>query len=427
MNKFQVILLGVFVFFIIAGVFAFATFRGGGSGSFEPVTIWGTLESQDIDQLLLLVRQDVDKEFEAAYREIPEEEFDQTLLEALAAGRGPDLVFLPEDLIVRHEDKIFVVPFESLSLRDFRDRFIEEGELYVRDDGILGLPFSVDPMVLYWNRTLFSNVGIASTPAYWDQFFELSQKLTRKDERGNILQGAIALGEYDNVRHAKEILALLMLQAGTPIVSRANEGFKVSLTDKFNFPEVPAEAALRFYTEFANPVKNVYSWNRSLPDSQDAFVVGDIAMYVGFASELFAIQDRNPNLNFDVASLPQARDSGRVVTFGNMQAISVMRGATDVNSAFNALRVLTSPEVLTLWEDISGLPPVRRSLLQEDPADAYRVVFHNGALVSDAFLDPNPEASDSIFENMIEDVTSGRDRISSAVLGAQTALRELLQ
>ncbi len=43
LSTFQVIFLGAFVFFAIAGVITFATFQSSGTGDLPPVTIWGTL------------------------------------------------------------------------------------------------------------------------------------------------------------------------------------------------------------------------------------------------------------------------------------------------------------------------------------------------------------------------------------------------
>ena len=56
---------------------------------------------------------------------------------------------LPQDLIVKHEDKVFLIPPASLSERMFMDTFIEGSELYVTKNGAIGLPFTIDPMVLY--------------------------------------------------------------------------------------------------------------------------------------------------------------------------------------------------------------------------------------------------------------------------------------
>jgi hypothetical protein len=50
MSKFQFIILGIFIVFIIGGVIAFATFKGSDSEEqIPPITIWGTIPAETID------------------------------------------------------------------------------------------------------------------------------------------------------------------------------------------------------------------------------------------------------------------------------------------------------------------------------------------------------------------------------------------
>lgn len=425
---FQMVILGLFGFFLLAGAISFATFRssGGEDIQIDPVSMWGTLPEAQVTQLVGRMKNDLGITIPLTYTEFSEESFDQELIEALAAGEGPDMMIISQDRIMRHRDKLVPIPFESFPERAFKDRYVEEGELFLTQDGILAFPFILDPMVLYWNRTLFSNAGIARPPFFWDELFTLTNQLTRTDDRGTILESTIALGEYTNVRHAKEIVATLVLQAGNGIVGQTNQGIRSILSNRISGAEVPAEAALRFYTEFANPIKPVYSWNRSLPDSQDMFLAGDLAMYVGFASELFVLQEKNPNLNFDVTSLPQIQGREAQKTFGHMGGIGILKNSPRIASAFQAMTLLLDTPAVEVWQDITQLPPPRRDILAEQPGDAYMSVFYKEALIADAFLDPDKTQTNTIFRGMIEDVTSGVRDISEAVTDAHAKIDQLL-
>lgn len=428
MKGFQVFVLGLFGFFLIVGAITFATYRGGDTPSgdtFAPVTIWGTLPASALEQLSQYITVELGIEAEINYREILPDAFDQELVEGLASGAGPDMIFLPQDLIVRHSDKVVALPYESFTQRDFRARFIEEGELYLGKEGTLAFPFTVDPLVLYWNRTLFSNAGIAAPPVYWDELRDLTQRLTRRDEEGRIMQSAIALGEFENVTSAKEILVTLMLQAGNPLVAPGINGLHSVLSARFDLPQAPADAALSFYTEFANPVQSIYSWDRSLRASQEMFLAGDLALYIGFASELFLLQAKNPNLNFDVAPLPQISGSTAKKTFAAMQGIAVLKSSPNTSSAFRALSLFARPDVVTGWSEITGLPPVQRGLLSETQTDPYTSVFYEAALIADAFLDPHPENTRQIMQNMVQDVTSGRKAVGESILDAEARMNQL--
>jgi len=431
-STFKLALIGAFVVFGLVGFLGFAGFiplPGGGGVSTAltgEINVWGTFPQRMMDDMLEDVFRS-EKELKISYTQKAESSLDRDFVEALASGVGPDIIFLPQDLILRHSDKIFPLPLESLSERKFRDTFIAEGEMYLTEAGSLSLPVVVDPLVMYWNRDIFSSGGLAREPAVWDEFFELAPKLTMRDSAGDITQSAVALGEYQNITNAKEIISALVMQTGSGIVERVGDDLISTLAaEKEGTNTRATELALNFYTQFSHPSKPTYSWNRSLLSSQDMFVAGDLAIYFGFASEFDEIRKRNPHLDFDVAMFPQVRDATRK-TFGRMSGISIIKTSDNINVAFSVAVNLVDPAVVAVLSEETGLPPARRDLLGNTPNDPYKAVFYASTLISDAWLDPDPKETDTIFSEMMSDITSGRRRISEAVLVAGNKLGELLE
>jgi ABC-type glycerol-3-phosphate transport system substrate-binding protein len=426
MTRFQTIFLGVLILLGVAGAILFALAKNKGSESVPQVVMWGSLDSSVMADFLsaaALARRDA---VNVSYVEKDSVSLEAELISALARGAGPDLVLLPQDFILKQRDKFYTVPFENYSERTFKDSFIEEGELYLTPQGIIGFPFSIDPLVMYWNRDLFTDAGVANPPVAWTELFALVPKFTKKDATGNILQSLVAFGEVRNVSHAKDVLSLLALQAGTPIVAYDGQG---ALRSVFNIKGptlVPAESAVSYFTEFSNPIKPSYSWNRALPNDRGAFVAGRLALYFGYASELSAIRAANPNLNFDVAMAPQAT-GGKRMTFGSMNGIAMLRSSPNLGAAYVAAATLTDRDLQADWVARSGYAPVRRDLLSPLPGDAYRAVFYQSALISTAWLDPYREATDGVFMRMVESVTSGKLRVSEAVNQASTEIDNLLR
>ncbi|MBP9771529.1 MAG: extracellular solute-binding protein [Candidatus Pacebacteria bacterium] len=431
MRTFQTVLLAIFGFFILAGVIAIATLGkfGGDSETAASAVIWGTLPSEAVSQVIAQYNDANDNVLLAVtYRQFSPDSFDAELIDALASGAGPDAVIISHESLVLYEDKLYTVPFASISERLFRDTYTEGSEIFMNREGVLALPIVIDPLVLYWNRTLFNTARVANPPSYWDELIGLGEKLTRTDDSFNILQSVIALGEFDNINHAKEIISTLILQAGNPITLRDAGGrIGVIMGDDLGLPEAPADSALRFYTEFANPVKSVYSWNRSLPSSRNVFVRGDLGLYLGFASELLGLQEENPNLNFDIAAVPQVRDSSLATTYGRLYGIGIVKQSPNIAGAFRAVTLLASKDAEMLWAEEMGLPPARRDLLAIAPADPYASVFYNEALISSAFLDPDATLSDDIFKELVSNITSGRMPVSRAVSDASARLEQLFK
>jgi multiple sugar transport system substrate-binding protein len=430
-STFQTVLLGIFGAALVVGVLIFAGIIPLGKkeapGSLGTVVVWGTLKNADIGELIAEVN-DRNKSVKITYLQKNPSTLDRELVEALAAGTGPDVFFLPTELIVRHASKIYQIPYQNYPIKTFRDSFIEEAELYLGLEGVLGLPVTIDPMVMYYNRDIFQTAGIAKPPVFWEELYEIVPKLVEKDKALNITQSAVALGEFDNITNAKEIFSALVLQLGNKIVTKDPEGKLFSVFDEGVTAGKPASSeALSFYTIFSNPTSEYYTWNKGLPDSRDAFIAGKLGIYFGFSSELFNIQDRNPNLNFDVAAIPQPKDVSKKSTFGKMYALAIAKNSRNLTGAISAVFSLSTPDVISKISQISALPPPRRDLLSVRPGGIYLPIFYNSALFSQSWLDPDPEKTSVILGRMVSDVTSGREDAPSATSRAGREISILLQ
>ncbi len=415
----------VLALLIFTGVIpGFGTPKNGFGGE---VVLWGTVSENIMRKPIEEFNNQYNKLFSLKYKEKPSATFESDLIEALAAGKGPDLFFLSQDMILKDKDKVFTIPYNSISQRDFKSNFIEEGELYLTDDGVLALPFIINPLVMYWNRDIFSSSGVAREPFFWDEFFTLAPILTTVDRVKNISKSAVALGEFSNITNVKDILSALLFQSGDDIIKKTSKKVEVVLGDSASGGGKPAESALRFFMEFSNSAKPFYSWNKSLPSSKDMFTSGDLAIYFGYAGELSNIIAKNSHLNFSISPIPQIRDSGKKITFGKMYGLAIAKNSKNQRTAFQAAFLLTDAEFLENFAKITKLPPVRRDLLAKKQTDQYNSVFYESAIMSKGWLDPNPNASYNVFRDMVESVSSGKNRISEAVLDATSEMRRLIK
>lgn len=433
MSKFQLAVIGIFTVLIIVSVIIFARYKGTEANQIE-VVVWGSISTADFARIVEQTTLYNNKLLKVTYLEKDSNSFDNELVEALATGNGPDLFLLPHDKIVKQRNKIILIPYKSFSERLFKDSFIEGAEIYLDPQGIVALPFMVDPLVMYWNRSVFTDARKTEPPKYWDEFYTLAKDISIKDGALNISRSLVSFGEYKNVTNAKEIIATLMMQAGTPIAKREGEVVRVVMNESY-CPKLilpPAEAAVNFYTEFSNPVKPFYSWNRSMPLSSAYFLSGDMALYFGFSSEIFDIQKKNPNLNFDVAAVPISRGPNPSncklnVSYGKFYGLAIARGSKNPNAALAVASILSSNQGIGAVAETLNMPPVRRNLLSKRPENAYKSVFYDSAIRSRAWLDPDPQASNDIFARMIEGITSGRERTSTAVSRASREISDLFK
>lgn len=429
-NKFKLILTGVFAFFILLGLVAFSTFKSNNPANSQVnITIWGTVDQTVFDSFISKYEQDKNVQFKLTYVEHDLSTIDNDLVEAIATGKGPDVILIPQELEDRYLDKVSFIT--SIPARTFLDTYISEAQLYVQPNGsIFAIPFFVDPMVMYWNKDMFANASIALPPTSWSQFPNLASTLTKIDQNGNITQSAAALGEYANIDNAKALISTLIMQAGSDVASvdPSTGSFKSDLYAKTDTEaEIPAVSALSFFTDYSNPKKSVYSWNSSLPSSENYFLSGNLATYFGFASQVSDIENKNPNLNFDVAMMPQTVDATAKATFGELYGFAFLKSSPNTAAAFNLISVLTGPDAVADFLQFSGGAPARNDLLAAGTTDPQKTVFYDSAIIAKGWIDPDMADTSQIFQTMVSDITTGNLDVNDSVQKADTELNNLFQ
>lgn len=423
MNNFQTIFVAIFIAFFVFGVMIFSglikigkTNTGTISGK---VVVWGTFPTAYIKDTIDLIVSN-NKNVSVKYEKKEQSTYQQDLIEAFAEGKGPDLYIITPDMIVRNKNFIYKIPYTSYPQKVFTDSFIDGASIYLDNEGIIGMPLFVDPIVLYYNKDILSNEGIVNPPTTWDELFNLNSVLTKKENDGTINRSMIALGQYDNITNAKDILATLLIQNDNPLAKKDSLGYVSTLNDNsLNYAVSPIEAVLKFFIEFSNPSNNAYSWNRSFSSSSEMFTGGKLAFYIGRSSELFNIQTVNPNLSFDVTRIPQIKDAPNKKTFGEIYAVVISKKSSNLTSAFQIANELSNVENAKNLSIQASLPPVSRTLLAQKPENPYLYSFFDSAIVSRSWVDPDKIKSDLIFKELIDNILSNKLSMSQAVSKAQ--------
>ncbi|MFA6355288.1 MAG: extracellular solute-binding protein, partial [Candidatus Paceibacterota bacterium] len=331
------------------------------------------------------------------------------------------------DMILKNSNFIYKIPYVNFPEKIFRSSYIDGADILLSNDGVIGYPLLVDPIVLYFNKDMLSNESILYPPTTWDELFNFSSRLTKKKNDGVINQSMIALGQYDNVNHARDILYTLLLESNNSIVSRTETGYKLVIKDSLPNGVSPFEQIVNFFLEFSNPSNEAYSWNRSLPNSFDMFTSGKLAFYVGYASELFKIQSVNPNLSFDVTTIPQTKGTNIKRTYGEMSTLVVSKKSKNLTSAFGVASLINNPAFIKKLAVNTSLPSMNRALLNEKPSDPYLLTFFDGAIISRSWLDPDKEQTNSIFKELIENSLSNKLSVREAISKASNQLDLILR
>jgi len=228
----------------------------------------------------------------------------------------------------------------------------------------------------------------------------------------------------DNLR---EILATLLYQIGNTNTQYDQRGNLTSTLEGGGAIE-SAFPVLRFYTEFSDASKSVYSWNRSLPRSEEAFLSGRLAVYFGLASEIVPLRLKNPNLNFAVAEIPTLDDdvSRRKAVYSKLYGFAIPKSSPNPSGAFKAALLLTESGPMREFSRITNLAPVRRDLVTEPSDEVFMEVLKKQVIYAKTFLDPNPVRTEKLLADMIGYITSGQRTIDDAIYVSSAEFDDLL-
>lgn len=432
LSLFKGIFFGVFGLAAVIGLFVFAT-RGSKTASNNDtvgtVVIWGTLPKAGMQNALTKIIQTQPSLKDVSYAEKDEATLATDLSAAIATGNPPDLVLVSQEDLLSIMRFLTPIPLSTLSENTFTSSFIGEGRLLTvpGGGGYYGIPFLVDPLVLYANQSILSSNGVAKPPATWESLAGLVPSIAIISNTHQVSRGLIGLGTYANVMNARAILSALFFQTNVPISAYANGSLVANLSGTLTDTSSSGRAVLGFYTQFADPSKVSYTWNSSLPDSRQAFLTGDAALYLGFASESASLTASNPNLDFLVTPIPQPATATTKRTYGLLYSFLIPHNAGNASGAFQTAALLTSSAQEAIASDMTGLAPASLTSLGTAPSDPAMAVAYTEALYADGWLSPAPPSTDGVFSDMITNVITGRSDLTTALATGEQALSALLQ
>src|SRR3989344_463265 len=429
MDKLQIAIVGGAVILAVVVVLVFIGAIPGlrtGEGIAANLVMWG-FGDEVLMRDLILKFSESRPDFEVRYKKVAPENFENDFLNALAGGNAPDIIVFPAGYLKKHKDKLSSAPPILFTEREIRQNYIDAGAAFLGDKNeVLGAPFYADAAALYWNKDLFSKNLLTLPPKTWDEFLADATKFTKKDSSGNILISGAALGRGINIKNAPLVLTALFLQSGEKIINNSGE---IVLNNPLNIGQTslrPAESSLRFMADFANPRKTAQSWSGALPEAKEFFIAGKLAMYLGRISEYVEITSKNPHLSFGVSPLPQLADAPKNITAGEVFALAVPKTSRNQRQSWEFIKFLSEQENSAAYADKAANVSLRRDVLPDYFKESARAAFAESVLALQIWPNPDPQKTDGIFRELIEDAATGRfTTLRDALEKAGSRLSEL--
>jgi multiple sugar transport system substrate-binding protein len=431
MDRNKIIIFSVIGFVVIA-VVAVIIFNPFKEAKPTPVTLefWSVFDDSDIYRPLIAKFQERYPHITINYHKKNITSYEQELVDALAAGRGPDIFSIHNTWLPKHKDKLAPAPENLITPKRFNEVFVDVATQDFVDGGkVYAFPLAVDTLALFYNKDLLNSAGISSPPQTWTEFNSAVEKLTRRDNKNNILQSGAALGTAKNINRSTDILMVLMLQSGAKMVSDDKSVAAFDQTISTSGGEVfnPGRQALIYYANFASPITKVYTWNQNQHYSLDAFVEGKTAMILNYAYQIPVLRARAPHLNFDVAALPQISKTSRQITFANYWAQAVAKNSQNQAAAWQFIAWLSGADNSKNYLETAKKPAARRDLIDGQKNDADLGVFAKQSLIAKSWWEIDNLAIEKIFADMIESVVSARATTDDALRSAAQQVNLLIR
>src|SRR5579859_370720 len=238
-------LLAVSIFFVV--LFGVIFPRLGTKSTGVDLTLWGVLEDQKVMDNVLSGFEKENPQIKVTYDKEDLKDYRDRLVSKIKNGTGPDVFMFHNTWYPELQDVLLPIPSEVITKDNFEKSYYPVAKKDLMKNGaIYGIPMNIDTLSLYVNSDLLKQAG-QTAPKTWNSFIDVSHALTVKDQAGNIKTSGAALGAFDNVAHASDLVSLLLVQDGV---------------DLNNFTPVDRISdALNFYTSFAR--EDIKVWDNT--------------------------------------------------------------------------------------------------------------------------------------------------------------------
>ncbi|MEX2054134.1 MAG: extracellular solute-binding protein [Candidatus Colwellbacteria bacterium] len=354
------------------------------------------------------------------YKRFEEEDYERELINALAAGVGPDIAMFHNSWLLMHEGKIAPAPVEKIipaTVQSLFPRVVEQD--FITSDRIYALPLFIDTLALVYNRDLFDQGGVVFPPSTWDEVASAVPAL-KSIENGILQRGAFAIGATsDNTPNAKDIASAILMQGGSSMVD--------SRVRNATFADSEGRRSFSIYTRFADSASNAYSWDEYMREGKDAFARGEVAGIFVYASERQNLKTRNAFLDIGTAPLPQLNPE-EPVGIADYWGLTTLSRTNHPGVVWDfIIFATTNQSTAANYMNSTQRPPALRTLINDTLSNPDIGVFATQSLIARGWLQPGEDTVENAFDEAIRLVLSGELSADKAIQRAESLVTQAME
>ncbi|MFV0503486.1 MAG: ABC transporter substrate-binding protein [Lachnospirales bacterium] len=253
---------------------------------------------------------------------------------AFASGTAPDVMDVGIVHIVERINLGHIVP-----LNDFVDTWAGKDDIYPQildigtmNENIYAIGHLPDPQVFMYRKDMFAEAGLdpETPPANWDELLEYAEKLTVKDEEGNITRGGIAVPTQSS-----RFMASILVRQNEGTFADETTGLP-TMNSKEGIETLEFMSKLHEYSTIFDNGKS-----ETIPLFLDSAAMGYVAN-----SQLANYLEKNPDMVDKVgiiADVPGKTDAA----WCGVWFYSITSQAENPELAWKFINFMTSKEILT--------------------------------------------------------------------------------
>jgi len=301
------------------------------------------------------------KEFNATHPDIevqmdiqPWDTLAQKLPAALATGQGPDLSTPDYNVgtIWQYVSSGFIAPLDDLygsgaNQIDRKAMAPKVLEGFSRGGHIYAAPANLATLLLYYNKDILAEAGIASPPTTMVEFRKDALRLTKKDPSGNAAQYGVALADHQTI-------------SMWPILIWADGGDLIDAKGASMLGDAKTVAAVKAWADLI--VKNGISPIGQTGQGADNLFAAKKAAFE-MNGPWAAGQYKAAGINFDVVPIPTG--SAGPVTLASTVPIVLSQSSQHKDAAYVFLAWWNSKASQAKLALGSGFPPTRTDMADD--------------------------------------------------------------
>lgn len=274
-----------------------------------------------------------------------------TLLPALSAKKGPDIVALPaENLPVYAAKGAFAKLDDFYASSATKSASLNPRALEMEkvDGSYYGVPTGLVPLSVIYNKSLFDKAGITQFPKTWDEWVADSKKLT-VDANGDGTPEQYGLALPDHATVGNGVWASLFYGNGGGLV----DGTKSAVDSAANVETLK-------YWSAAVAKDHISPTGLDGVASDKLFSSGKAAMEIG-GPWMAGVATEN-KIDYGIAGIPAGPKGQAASAIGISAAVTAQADSSKTAAAQKFFDYFFTKDVATKWSLGSGWPPLRTDI-----------------------------------------------------------------